>query len=126
MTSSTRDRRTELVDAIAAQAHTDGVTAVVTADPRHAVAPAILVHPVPSVDYLTTGGGTLPTRVWQIVALAPGGAWDLAGVELIEQLQDTIEAALDPLGRLLTARPAAYTTRAEQPAQLALIITLED
>ena len=119
----TADRRAELLTALKDQA---GASVLVTDDPRQAVAPCILLHPVPSRTYLgTLDDDLVATLSWTVVAMITGVP-DAAAADKLDDLQEIVEDALAPQGRLLTARAAAYTVRAEMPANFAIVTTLED
>lgn len=122
MTTSTKARRAELVEALEAVA--GGV--LVTDDPRQAIPPCILVHPVPSRTYTEELEGAVVSLSWQVIALAPGGSFDAASSDLLDELQAIVEDGLETVTRLVSARVASFTTRTEQPPSLAIITTTED
>lgn len=123
---NTSTRRDELVAAIKAQADAVESTVVVTGDPRQAIAPCILVHPVPARTYTEAVDGLVVTLSWQVIAMAPGGQFDAPAADLLDALQTIVEDALENETRILSARVASFTVRSDQPAQLAIITTTED
>jgi len=116
------ERRAELLEALKDQA---GEGLLVTDDPRQAVAPCILLHPVPTRNYVPVGDGVVFSPVWTIVAMI-SGIPDAAAADVLNDMQEVVEDALEPMGKLMTARPAAYSTRADMPANFSLVTTLED
>jgi hypothetical protein len=119
---NTADRRAELVAALVAGA---GDT-LVTDDPRYAIAPCILVHPVPARTYTQAVDGLLVTLTWQVIALAPGGQFDATAARILDDLQEIVEDSLEDVTRILSARVASFAVRSDQHPQLAIITTTED
>jgi len=122
----TVDRRLQLVTALSGHVAGVGAEVLVTDDPRQAIAPCILLHPVPARTYTALDDGLVVTLSWQVIALAPGGQFDAATADVLDGLQELVEDALEGVTRILSARVASFTTRTEQPPQLAIITILED